>query len=63
MKYCERSELCLHFEWTKVDEKCQKWSIFENLKFAVLQCYQTGQFLLDKNWLKIQKNKNSNATF
>ena len=31
---CERSELRLHFEWTKVNQKCQKWSIwqfFENL--------------------------------
>ena len=25
--HCERSELRLHFEWTKVHEKCQKWSI------------------------------------
>ena len=24
---CERSELRLHFEWTKVYKKCQKWSI------------------------------------
>ena len=43
IQYCERSELRLHFEWTKVHEKCQKWSIwrvFENLKLAVKQCYQ-----------------------
>ena len=25
--YSERSELCLHFGWTKVQQKCQKWSI------------------------------------
>ena len=25
---CERSELRLHFEWTQVHWKCQKWSIF-----------------------------------
>ena len=34
IQHCERSELRLHFEWTKVNQKCQKWSIwqfFENL--------------------------------
>ena len=47
IQHCERSELYLHFEWTKVHQKCQKWPIwrvFENLKLAVTQCYQTGQF-------------------
>ena len=23
-QHCERSDLCLHFELTKVDQKCQK---------------------------------------
>ena len=27
LQQCERSELHLHFEWTKVHIKCQKWSI------------------------------------
>ena len=27
IQHCERSELRLHFEWTKVNGKCQKWSI------------------------------------
>ena len=27
IQHCERSELRLHFEWTKVSLKCQKWSI------------------------------------
>ena len=27
--------------------------VFENLKLAVKQCYQTGQFLKDKNWWKM----------
>ena len=27
IQHCERSHLRLHFEWTKVDQKCQKWSI------------------------------------
>ena len=34
----ERSELCLH-----LSDKCQKWFL-KNLKIAVKQCYQTGQF-------------------
>ena len=27
IQHCERSEQRLHFEWTKVNQKCQKWSI------------------------------------
>ena len=27
IQHCERSELCLHFEWTKLNFKCQKKSI------------------------------------
>ena len=38
----------------KVPKKGQFWQVFENLKFAVKQCYQTGHI-----WLDI----NSNATF
>ena len=47
IQYCERSELRLHFEWTNVHEKCQKWSIFESLK-----SFLKGQKLLKnaKNW-------------
>ena len=26
IQHCERSELRLHFEWTEVNQKCQKWS-------------------------------------
>ena len=39
IQYCERSELHLHFEWTKVNQKCQKWSIlrfFENATICVI---------------------------
>ena len=40
IQHCERSELRLHFEWTKVDLKCQKnrqlWGVFENLKLATV---------------------------
>ena len=41
------SELRIHFEWTKVDynaKNCPFWRVFENLKLAVKQSYQTGQF-------------------
>ena len=31
IQHCERSELRLHFEWTKVNWKCQKWSILATL--------------------------------
>ena len=34
IQYCEQSELRLHFEWTKVNQKCQKMD---------KQCYHTGQ--------------------
>ena len=27
IQHCEQSELRLHFEWTKVNKKCQKWFI------------------------------------
>ena len=39
------------------------WRDFENLKLAVKQCYQTGQFNRTKIGGKCQKFKNSNATF
>ena len=35
--------------------------VFE--KLMVKQCYQTGHFQWDKNWRKMPKLKNSNATF
>ena len=27
IQHCERSEIRIHFELTKVNQKCQKWSI------------------------------------
>ena len=33
------------------------WRVFENLKLAVKQCYQTGQFQQDKNCWKMPKFK------
>ena len=43
IQHCERSELRLHFEWTKCP-KSPIWRVFENLMLAVKQSYQTGQF-------------------
>ena len=31
------------------------WRVFENLKLAVKQCYQTSQLKKDKNWWKMPK--------
>ena len=41
VQHCERSESCLHFTL-----KMPKFNLasFENLKLAVKQCYQKGQF-------------------
>ena len=43
--HCERSELCLHFEWIKVQWKLQKivnfGFFFVKLQLVVTQCYQT----------------------
>ena len=39
---CERSELGLQL--IKNPKNGQFWRVFENLKLAVKQCYQTGQF-------------------
>ena len=62
-QYCERSELRLHFEWTIVYQKCQKWSILESF-WKPEACGQTvlparsvliGQKLVEN--AKIQKFK------
>ena len=43
IQHCEWSELRLHFEWTKVNQKCLKWSILAS--FWKPEAYgQTGQF-------------------
>ena len=63
IQHCERSELRLHFEWTKVNWKCQKWSILASF-WKLEACGQTvlpdrsvliGQKLVEK--AKIQKFK------
>ena len=45
IQHCERSELRLHYEWAKVNWKCQNgqfWWLFKNLRLTVKQCCQTG---------------------
>ena len=37
--HCERSELRLHFEWKKTNQKCQNWSILKKCDF--LSDFQT----------------------
>ena len=62
IQHCERSELRIHFEWTKVDWKCQKCSFlasFEYLKLAVKQFYQTADRSL---WIVQKLVENSNET-
>ena len=50
---CERSELRLHFEWTKVHQKCQKWSIFWKPKAYCKTVLQDRSKLVEN--AKIQK--------
>ena len=45
IEHCERSELRLHYEWNKINQKWQNgpfWRLIENLKFSIKN--QTGQF-------------------
>ena len=52
IQHCERSELRLHFEWTKINQKCQKRSIL--LSFCKPEaCGQTA--LPDRSLLIGQK--------
>ena len=51
IQHCERSELRLHFELTKVNQKCQIWSIL--VSFGKPEaCGQTA--LPDRSLLKGQ---------
>ena len=64
IQHCEWSELRLHFEWTKVNQKCLKWFILANF-WKPKACGQTvllpdrsvliGQKLMEN--AKIQKFK------
>ena len=52
IQHCERSELRLHFEWTKVNSNCQKWSIWASF-WKPEACGQT--VLPDRSVLMGQK--------
>ena len=49
IQHSERSEQ-LWQKFIKNAKNRQFWRLFENLKLAVKQCYQTGQFQSDINW-------------
>ena len=36
-------------KFIKMAKNGKFWRVFDDLKLAVKQCYQTGQFYLDKN--------------
>ena len=60
---CERSELRLPFEWTKVNEKCQLWRLFENLKACGQTVLQDRSLLIGHKLVKNAKIRDSNETF
>ena len=53
IQHCERSELRLHFEWTKVHSKCQKWSIWRVLAILILAFFT--------NFCPIKSNSSGNT--
>ena len=64
IQHCERSELRLHFEWTKVNQKCRNGplrKVSENLKIAIKQCYQRVTFNKAKIGEKCQNCKCDNS--
>ena len=63
IQHCERSELRLPFEWTKVNEKCQLWRLFENLKACGQAVLQDRSLLIGHKLVKNAKIRDSNETF
>ena len=63
IQHCERSELRLPFEWTKVNEKCQLWRLFENLKACGQTVLQDRSLLIGHKLVKNAKIRDSNETF
>ena len=55
IQHCERSELRLPFEWTKVNEKCQLWRLFENLKACGQTVLQDRSLLIGHKLVKNAK--------
>ena len=62
IQHCERSELRLHFEWTKVYQKCPKWLIWNPEAYGQI-VLPDRSILIEQNWWKMPKLANSNATF
>ena len=60
IQYCERSELCLHFGWTKVNQKWQNGQfrrVFENLSLWYYSVTRQVSFKRTKIGGKIPKVK------
>ena len=57
IQYCERSELRLHFEWTKVNQKRRKWSILASF-WKPKAC---GQTVLPNRSILIEQKLMENA--
>ena len=58
IQHSERSELRLHLHLQKFFKNAkngQNWQVFENLKLAFKQCYQTGQFFIGQKLVKNAK--------
>ena len=66
IQHCERSEIRLHFEWKKVDRKCQKWSIlvsFRNPEACAQTVLPDRSALIGQKLVENAKIENSNATY
>ena len=66
IQHCERSELRLHFEWTKVHYKCQKivnLSSFWKTEACSKTVLPDRSILIGQKLVKNAKFKNSKATF
>ena len=63
IQICERSELRLQFDLVKRSKNGRFWRVFENLRLAVKQCYQTIILKVQKLVENAENAENSNATF
>ena len=56
-------EHCVRKKLIKNAKNTSFWPVFENLKHAVKNYYQTSHFQKNKNWWEMAKLTFSNATF
>ena len=67
IQHFERTELRLYFEWTKINQKCQNWSIlvtfWKTWKLRINSATRQVNFKKDINWWKMPEIKKSNKTF